>query len=460
VAAQAAALAPAFQGDLAGAGQWNRYVISAEAEPQRRTLSGSLRLEYLNRDSVPLDRLYFRLFPNLRDFAGQLDVLSVSVDGASQPVAYEQRRYLLRVDLPQTLAPGAATTVNLAWRTVTPANAGSRYYGAFNLQNNVFALASSYPIVAMVRDGAWDIATPDVRGDLVNSETSLYDVTLSAPADWMVAGTGVVVDGRLDAGRQLVHIVSGPQRDFMLTLSQLEAVSGSAGATRVTSYYRAGEQAAGQAALRAATQAIELYNQRFGSYPLAEFDLLPVDAGTFLGVEYPGMTLIEHKLYAQPGTQLEITIAHEVAHQWWYSTIGNNVQNEAWLDEALATYSQIIYAEQQIGPEEARRQLDTQRESYRRARAAGRDTAIAQPNPRIRSYYAIVYAKGALFFQALRERIGDEAFFHALQEYYATHRYGIATGADLMGAAEASCGCELDDLYNSWILSADPVEIP
>ncbi|HEU5087316.1 MAG TPA: M1 family metallopeptidase, partial [Roseiflexaceae bacterium] len=460
VAAQAAAIVPAQRGDLDRAGEWNRYTLAVEAAPATRTLSGSMRLEYVNRDSVALDRVYFHLYPNLRDLAGQLVVNAVNVDGASVAVNYEARRYLLRVDLPQPLQPGAPTTISLDFATTTPINAGKSAYGAFNLQNGVFALASSYPIAAMVRDGVWDIATPDVRGDLVNSETALYDVTVLAPVDWKIAGTGLIVDGRLDAGKQVARIVSGPQRDFMLVLSQLQAVSGTAGDTKVTSYYRPGEDAAGKAALDVAIRSIELYNRRFGAYPLAEFDLLPVDAGTFLGVEYPGMTLIEHKLYASLGTQFETTIAHEVAHQWWYSTIGNNVQREAWLDEALATYSQVVYAEAYMGPEAAQGQLDIVRESYRRARTAGRDTAVSQPNTAIRSYFSIVYAKGALFFQALRGRIGDDAFFRALQDYYGSHRYGIATGADLMGASEAACACELDDLYNSWILSDTPVDIP
>lgn len=457
---QGAALLPEFQSDLAQAGAWNRYTIVATISPQRQLLEGKLTLNYTNRDSVALDRVYFRLLPNLADFAGRLDISTLTIDGRPARIVYEQRRYLLRVDLSRRLEPGQSVQLGLNFRTTTPANAGRRYYGAFNLQNSVLALASAYPIVAIVRAGRWDIATPDTRGDLVNSETALYDVTLTAPADWTLATTGVAADGRLDAGMQTARFVSGPQRDFMIVAMKLRAVTGSVGGTRVNAFYMPGDEAGGQVALRAAVSALQVFSDRFGAYPLAELDIVPVDAGTFLGVEYPGITLIERRLYRGNPRELEIIVAHEVAHQWWYSLVGNNVQTEAWLDEALASYAQVVYAEALYGRAAAESQLDGFRSSYRAVRAGGRDAVVAQPNRKIRNYFPIVYAKGALFFEALRQQIGDEAFERFLKDYYANHRYGIATAADVMGSAEAACSCELDQLYRDWILTTAPVVIP
>jgi hypothetical protein len=101
VQAQAPALLPSFVGDLDRAREWNRYTIGATIDPQARTISGRLQLEYTNRDFVSLDRLYFHLYPNLADFGGELTVRSVAVDGAPTDVVYESGRYLLRVNLPQ-----------------------------------------------------------------------------------------------------------------------------------------------------------------------------------------------------------------------------------------------------------------------------------------------------------------------------------------------------------------------
>lgn len=457
---QAAALLPEFAGDLGRAGEWNRYTISATLDPQARTIAGRERLEYTNRDSAALDRLYFHLYPNLRDFGGSLDVSALTVDGQPREVIYERGRYLLRVDLSQPLAPGAATTVAFDFRTSAPQNASAQLYGAFNRENGVLALASSYPIAAIVRGGAWDNGLPDARGDFVDSETALYDVTLTAPADWSLATTGVVIDGRLDGGQQTARIVSGPQRDFMISATQLQSASADVDGTRINSYYRAEHERNGKLALQAAADAMRIFNARYGRYPLAELDVVEVAAHNFLGVEYPGLIMIEQGLY-EDGNGLTITVAHEVAHQWWYSLVGNSALAEAWLDEALASYSQIVYQEGVNGPDAAERELEGFRQRYRQAIANGRDAPVQQPTIAFRgNYVAIVYGKAVLFFQALRGQIGEEAFDRFLHAHYAQHRYGYIGGADLLADAEGACGCELDQLYADWITTAARVEIP
>jgi aminopeptidase N len=458
--AQSAALLPDFQSDLVQANNWNRYSIEATIDPAARTFTGRERLEYTNRDTATLEQIYFHLYPNLPDFGGQLEIHTVAIDGQAMPVNYEQRRYLLRVDLRQPLPPGASVAVSLEFTTRAPENAAAKY-GAFNKQGGVLALASSYPIAAMVRGGAWDIGWPDGRGDFVNSETALYALTLTAPADWQLITTGVAIDGRLDGGQQEVAIVSGPQRDVMIALAQYQVVSADAGGTRINSYFRPGQDAGGQLALDSAVRAVRAFNARYGRYPLAELDLLEVDARTFLGVEYPGMILLQSNLYANRPGGLEITTAHEVGHQWWYSIVGNNVQTEAWLDEALASYSEIVYAEEVGGAAAAERALEGFRQRYRDVVAAGRDAPIEQPTAAFQgNYVALVYGKAVLFFQALRTQIGDAAFDRFLHEYYAQHRYGFVGGGDLLASAENACGCELDELYANWITRVAPVEIP
>lgn len=457
---QAAALVPERRGDLARAGEWNRYTIEAAVDPARRTLRGTVRVAYTNRAGTALDRVYFQLYPNLPDFRGRLDVSAAQVDGAPARTSYEASRFLLRVNLPRPLEPGRSTELALDFSTTAPAGSSQRGYGAFNLEGGVLALASAYPLLGIVQGGAWVTARPDARGDFVNSETALYDVTLTAPADWTLATSGVVVDGRLDAGRQTARIATGPQRELAITLHQLKAASAEVDGTRVNSYYRAEHAQAGRAALRAATDALRAFNTRFGRYPFAELDVVEIEARKFLGVEYPGLVMIDRRLYER-GSGLEITVAHEVAHQWWYSAVGNDVQREPWLDEGLTSYAQVVYREEYHGAAAAERELDGFRQSYLAAREAGRDAPLDRPAAALRAnYVAVVYAKGALFFQALRQRIGEEAFGRFLHGYYDAHRYGRVTGSDMLASAEAACACELDALYRDWAVNAVPVEVP
>jgi len=71
-----------------------------------------------------------------------------------------------------------------------------------------------------------------------------------------------------------------------------------------------------------------------------------------------------------------------------------------------------------------------------------------------------VYAKGALFFHALRQRIGETAFDRFLQEYVTTNSFCEIAGPDLLRAAEQACACELDDLFHDWVITAAEVPMP
>jgi aminopeptidase N len=66
-------------------------------------------------------------------------------------------------------------------------------------------------------------------------------------------------------------------------------------------------------------------------------------------------------------------------------------------------------------------------------------------------YSALVYGKGPLFFHALRQELGDEAFFTLLQAYFASYRYGIASGPDLLAVVDGVSGRDLRVLFQEWL---------
>ncbi|MGQ9547609.1 MAG: M1 family metallopeptidase [Roseiflexus sp.] len=458
---QEAALLPPFVADLAAAEQWNRYTVQARIDPEKRMLSGLLRLEYTNRDSEALDRIYFYLFPNLPEFGGRLDVRRITVDGNPVTVRYESNRFLLRLDLPALLPAGSSATIMIDFSAATPLNANQRYYAAFNREHGVLALASALPMAARRVGSAWQLATPVFRGDVVTSDTALYDVTLTIPASWTAVTTGVAIERSAGGTTQTIRFVSGPQRDFTIVLTRFPSISTDVDGTRITSYFRPEHAEGGRAALDTAARALRAFNHRFGPYPLAELDIVQIDARKFLGVEYPGLIMIDRRLYNGEREGLEIIVAHEVAHQWWYSLVGNDVQAEAWLDEGLTSFSQVIYQEETRGAMAAERELDGFRTMYQRARQAGRDAPLQRPVSALRgNYTAIAYAKGALFFQALRQRMGEPAFDRFLRDYYASFRYRVASSDDVRVVAGQACNCTIDDLYHDWVLTAAPVPVP
>ena len=62
-----------------------------------------------------------------------------------------------------------------------------------------------------------------------------------------------------------------------------------------------------------------------------------------------------------------------------------------------------------------------------------------------------VYLRGGMALQALREAIGDDAFFRVLRTWVDEHRGGVASTADLEALAERIAGRDLHDLFQRWL---------
>jgi hypothetical protein len=463
-AAQAPALLPAFAGDLAGAAGWDRYAIIAALSPADLTIRGTVTVDMLNRYGVSLDRLYFHLYPNHPDFGGRLDVTSASVNGAPVPSGTQRGDTLLRLELKMPLRPGESARVVLGFVARTTRDASAKTFGAYNFEAGVWSMANFYPILARhFADTGWDTRPIDSRGDFVVSSVALYDVTIDAPSGWTLVSTGVSVgDAPVNAQVHRQRFVSGPQREFYLgALQGLARAEALVDGTRVVSYFQPGSADAGKAGLAVAARALRAFNARYGAYPLAELEVVEAALTQFLGMEYPGVVLIEQNLYAHGGRDLDDTIAHEVAHQWWYSQVGNDAQGEPWLDEGLASYSQAVYYEATGDPQQAATEIQFFRDIFSKARAAGRDAPLKSTPAELGSrYYPVIYAKAPLFFHALRGRLGDAGFDRFIHAYYAAFRYQDIAGADLLRVAQQSCGCDLSQLYTDWVLTAAKVPIP
>jgi len=439
------------------------YNIQVALDSAAHTLQGCARLAYTNTEDVALDRLYFRIYPNAGQMygSGMLALSRVQVNDQDVETRSTLLDSILEVPLPSLLNPGESAQLAFDFSGVVPVDFNSRGYGIFNYSAGVLALANWYPILAVYDKNGWNLDPVYSLGDAVYSDAALYTVEVIAAPDQVVIASGVQTEARpLENGQILYRFVTGPARDFFLvTGPDFQLASQEVGGTRVNSYYLPQHEDGGRSALQVASDALETYNQLFGPYPYAELDVVETPLNNAGGVEYPGLILIETERYENPQSPYLITtVAHEVAHQWWYNTVGNDVIDEPWLDEGLTTYSSLLYYEM-YQPGSLAGNLNYYQSAYNEAIAEGLDAPAASGVPyfqlseRQSAYGPIVYAKAGLFFGAVRQEIGDAAFFSALQSYYQAHWFGIASATDLLDAFEHAAGRPLDDLYLQWLYS-------
>jgi hypothetical protein len=449
-------LRSSFVSDVQAVPDATRYFIQVTLVPgETPTLTGVERVRYTNTETVPLDALYFRLYPNLPGYGGRMTIERVMLSGALVETALEAKDSALRVPLDPPLIPGDDVDLTLWFRDTLPTDT-SAGYGLFAFADGVYALAGFYPTIPVYDDEGWNVEVGPPYGDATFTDVAFYQVHLTVPADLTVVASGSTLQ-TLDNedGTRTWIAVGGPMRDFYIAMSaDYGVVSEEVDGTLVNSYYRSAQAESGQRALQYAANALRLFSQEFGPYPYTELDVVatPTNAG---GIEYPGAIVVAQGLYDQPDGFFELATAHEVAHQWWYGLVGNDQLDEPWLDESLTNYSAYLYFEGTAG--QAQADVIKQRvfeAPYQAAQESGQDRAVAGPVASFSegNYGTIVYGKGPLFFDAVRAKLGDDAFFASLQAYLKAHRYGIAYPEDLIAAFDDTSGQKIDGLYDFWIL--------
>jgi aminopeptidase N len=415
-------------------------------------------ISYTNRVDAQLDVIYFRIWPNKPSYGSALTFQQVSVGGSQVELDYQVDGTAVGILLPSPLPPGQSVNVRMEYDVTVPTD-NMRGYGTFNYQDSIFLLSNFFPMAAVYEDAGWNLSLAPDYGDPVYAETSFFTVELTVPQGMAVVTSGSTVE-RVDneGGSTTWRCISGPMRDFMIVVGdRFESSTSSVGHIQVNSYYLPEHEQAGEDILNYARDCLRAYQQNFGPYPFAELDVVesPIYAG---GMEYPGLILLADQQYAHSGEYLEFLVAHEVAHQWWYSLVGNDQVNVPWLDESLANYSIVYYYEHTYN--RARADLAFEnfvQRRYQRVKDEGRDGVVHQPVAAFSpgDYGAIVYGKGAVFFSQLREKLGDDVLLAILRAYLQDRKYKLATPDDLMEIAEQVSGQELDDFYSKWILSKD-----
>jgi aminopeptidase N len=138
---------------------------------------------------------------------------------------------------------------------------------------------------------------------------------------------------------------------------------------------------------------------------------------------------------------------HEIAHQWWFGLVGNDQALEPWLDEALALYSERIFYEFTRASSGLDWWWEFRVDFFK---PGGYVDMTIYEGGTFRSYTNAVYLNGARFMEALRTRMGDEAFYRFLKEYAAEYSYQRATTADFFALAGRHASSDISDLTSRY----------
>lgn len=149
--------------------------------------------------------------------------------------------------------------------------------------------------------------------------------------------------------------------------------------------------------------------------------------------------------------QNEKVVAHEMFHHWF----GDYVTTESWanltMNEGFANYSEYLWMEHKYGRDAADYHLVQEWSGYFGSAQGG-------VHPLIHFGYEVKedmfdahsYNKGGSVLHMLRNHVGDEAFFAALNQYLTKNAYTDVESHELRLAFEDVTGQDLNWFFNQW----------
>ena len=196
-------------------------------------------------------------------------------------------------------------------------------------------------------------------------------------------------------------------------------------------------------ALETTGEMVQVLEAAFGPYPFDEYGIAVV--GGFPGaLENQTLSVFGRAMVEAP--YFEYVLVHELAHQWFGDSVSVGQWSDIWLNEGFATYAELLWVEHLYGAGAYREEVANRMEA---ARVAGYGPPGVPPPHDL--FDSTVYQRGAFVLVALRDEIGDDAFFDTLRTYVERYANGNATTDDFIAVAEEISGHDLTQLFDTWL---------
>lgn len=412
------------------------YDLDLSWDPDAKTLDGTAALAFRATTTADAVRL---------DFGDPLEVETATLDGVevetehngkdlviNAPVTADEK-YLLEITYSGSPEPTQAPTTRsdisaIGW-TVTDAGevwTMQEPYGAFTW----------YPVNDQPSDKA------------------LYDFTITAPEGWVGVANGellsredteegTVTEWHLDApaSSYLITIAIG---DFVMTEDKTPS------GVPLTYWTRPGDTTALDA-MRVTPAAIDWIEERLGPYPFSTLGSVVVDSDS--AMETQSMVTYGNNSY----TLSEQVVVHELVHQWYGDIVSPTDWSDVWMNEGMTLY----LAEGVWASEHGEGPLADIIDYWKQLEPGMRKKSGPPGDYDPRSFGAgNIYYGPALMWHALRDRIGEDAFWAMVRGWPSVHAGKSATRKQFLDWVEKETGEELTSFFDAWLLGAEtpPVE--
>jgi aminopeptidase N len=279
-------------------------------------------------------------------------------------------------------------------------------------------------------------------------DKATYDFRVTVPEGLTVMANGVLLSNATSGGKTTwVWRETDPMSPYLATTTLGKFDLTTSTTSGIPTYVAVDPQLAKGQVLSKLPEAVDFYTSLYGPYPFNAVGAI-VDSAKIVGYSLETQTKPNF-----PYVPNEATLVHELAHMWYGDSVTLTEWPDIWLHEGFATWSEWIWSERH-GNKSAHKWFE---QLYN---TPEQDTGFWGPpvadftNPAL-LFNGTVYYRGGMTLQALREKVGDLAFFQILRDWAQQNRYGNVTTPQFIALAEKLSGKDLTQFFKVWIYQAE-----
>jgi len=297
----------------------------------------------------------------------------------------------------------------------------------------------------------------DYPGQLSTSE-----IRVRVPNPLVAISNGELIDTTEDGDYKIYHWSQQqvhPTYLMTLAVGDFAEIRDEWQGKPVTYYVEKGREEDAKRSMGKTPRMIEFLSEKYGyPYPFPKYAQVCVDDFIFGGMENTSTTLLTDRCLLDERAALdnrntESLVVHELAHQWFGDLVVIKHWSHAWIKEGMASYSEVMWTEQEYSPEEAAcyRLLQAGRYFSEDSTRYRRPMVTHIYREAIELYDRHIYEKGSCVYHMIRAQLGDELFWQAIQTFIQDNAHKTVETVDLLRAIEKATGHNLLFLFDQYV---------